>query len=125
MTDRVDEFIRQSLRIEDEELLKDLPEAGITGRLFTALRRMPLWARWFVLAGGIVLHIVMIWFIIRFFNATETQEMIAWATGFLLITIFIVAMKIWVWMQMEKYVILRELKRLELQIARLAEREGS
>jgi hypothetical protein len=73
------------------------------------------------LMNDIALHAVLIWFAVMFFTTTETRAMIGWATGFLFITIFIVAMKIWFWMQMEKYVVLRELKRLEAQVARLVE----
>jgi len=31
-------------------------------------------------------------------------------------------LKMWFWMQMDKYVVLREVKRLELQVARLSSR---
>jgi hypothetical protein len=34
-------------------------------------------------------------------------------------------LKIWFWMEMHKNAVLREVKRLELQIARLAARDGA
>jgi len=118
----VDDTIRKALRAEDDDLLKDLAEPGIMDRMTTAMRKGPRWTTAFVLLIGLVLHAVLIWFAVMFFTATETRAMIGWATGFLFVTIFIVAMKIWFWMQMEKYVVLRELKRLEAQVAQLAER---
>lgn len=119
---KVDETIRQALRAEDDDLLKDLAEPGIVDRMTTAMRKGPRWTTVFVILVGIALHAVLIWFAVMFFTTTETRAMIGWATGFLFITIFIVAMKIWFWMQMEKYVLLRELKRLEAQVARLVEK---
>jgi len=117
----VDETIRKALQAEDEDLLRDLAEPGIFERLTTAMRRGPRWTT-FVIVLGLALHGLLIWFAVEFFTATETRAMIAWATGFIFITLFLVAMKIWFWMQMEKYVVLREIKRLEAQVARLAER---
>jgi hypothetical protein len=118
----IDESIRQALRAEDDDLLKDLSEPGITARALTAMRQGPRWTTIHVMFTSVALTIAAIWFAVRFFNASETREMIAWATGFIVAMLMVAALKMWFWMQMEKYVLLRELKRLELQVARLAER---
>lgn len=117
----VDDAIRKALRVEDDDLLKDLAEPGIFDRMLIAARQGPRWTTVYVFTVSIGLLIAAIWFAVRFFSATETREMIAWATGFLAAMLMVAMLKIWFWLQMEKYVLLRELKRLELQIARLAE----
>ena len=47
--------------------------------------------------------------------------MIAWASGFGLGLISVTAGRIWIWIQVHRNTILREVKRLELQIARLSD----
>lgn len=118
----VDDKIRQALLAEDDDLLKDLSEPGIFERMFTAMRQGPRWATVYVLVASVALTIAAIWFAVRFFSATETRELLAWATGFLAALLMVAMLKMWFWMQMEKYVVLRELKRLELQVSRLVER---
>jgi hypothetical protein len=120
----VDDAIRKALRAENEDLLKDLAEPGIFSRMLIAMRQGPRWTTVYVMAMSGALTVAAIWFAVRFFSATEIREMIAWATGFLAALLMVAMLKLWFWLQMEKYVILREMKRLELQVARLAEREG-
>ena len=48
------------------------------------------------------------------------QPDIAWAGGFGLSLIAIAMLKIWYWMELNKNAVTREVKRVELQLARLA-----
>ena len=120
----VDDTIRKALRAEDDDLLKDLREPGIFDRMLIAMRQGPRWTTVYVMVMSVALTIAAIWFAVRFFGATETRGMIAWATGFLTALLMVAMLKLWFWVQMEKYVVLRELKRLEAQVARLVERES-
>lgn len=45
---------------------------------------------------------------------------IAWSVCFLFSNMAVAMMKLWFWMQMDKNVVIREMKRLELQVATLA-----
>ncbi|HRP62485.1 MAG TPA: hypothetical protein PK400_04260 [Phycisphaerales bacterium] len=118
----LDDRIRRALHAEDKDLLKDLKEPGMLARTLTAMQRAPRWTVVYAFLISLALIGAAVWFAVRFFSATETREMIAWATGFLFVMLAIAAIKGWFWMQMEKYVLLREIKRLELQVARLVER---
>lgn len=122
--DPVDDSIRAALRAEQADLLRDLEEPGIFSRIATAMRLGPRWVTAYVFTASIALMAVGIWCGIRLFAATEVRELVLFATGLLAILMAILAMKVWFWMQMEKYVLLREVKRLELQVARLVERIG-
>ena len=46
--------------------------------------------------------------------------MIAWSLGCMLSLGALAAMKIWYWMELQKNAITREIKRLEIHVARLA-----
>ncbi len=61
-----------------------------------------------------------VWSGFRFFDATETRGMVMWATIFLFCSTSIGMFKMWYWMLMNRNAVTREVKRLELQVARLA-----
>ncbi|MCA9311313.1 MAG: hypothetical protein KDA21_08920 [Phycisphaerales bacterium] len=56
---------------------------------------------------------------VRFFSATETADLVLYATVFLFAMHVVGMLKFWFWMQMDRNVVLREVKRLELQVAQL------
>lgn len=58
------------------------------------------------------------------FGAAETRETVLWSFGSLAAIIAVAMLKMYFWMEMNKNVTLREIKRLELQVARLASRES-
>jgi len=57
----------------------------------------------------------------RFYWAVEFKELIACSVAFMVGLMSISIMKIWAWMEMEKYSTIREIKRLELQVVTLRE----
>ena len=57
----------------------------------------------------------------RFYGAVEIKELIAWAIAFIVGILAVSIMKIWAWLEMEKYSTIREIKRLELQVVALRE----
>jgi hypothetical protein len=65
------------------------------------------------------LTVVSAW---QFFQADSTRGMIAWACGVGLTVSATGLLKLWYFMEMNKYVMIREIKRLELQIARISDR---
>lgn len=56
------------------------------------------------------------------FNAAAVRETVLWSAAALLAMIAVAMLKMYFWMEMNKNVTLREIKRLELQVARLAAR---
>jgi hypothetical protein len=84
--------------------------------------------RWLNLYGFFLTFVffgLTIWCAIRFFDAQETQAALGWATGFLACFLSMAMLKIWFWMEMQKNQVLREVKRLELQVLRLTHRSGA
>lgn len=64
---------------------------------------------------------VAVWCAVRFFDASETRPQIAWATGFLFSMMAVTALKIWAWMDMIHTSTMRQLRRVEAAVVRLAE----
>lgn len=62
---------------------------------------------------------LMVYSAIRFFDSTEVRDLILWAVLFLYGSLAVAMLKLWTWMDMQKNTVVREVKRLELQIARM------
>lgn len=64
---------------------------------------------------------LMILSAVRFFAVDEVREMLLWGGLFGFSLLAVTASKIWYWMELNKNSVTRELKRVELRIAQLAE----
>ena len=120
---QIDEAIRQALSAEDAKVLERYgADQPLPQQIFDVFRgRMgPLNAIVWVVA--VALFAVTLWAGWRFLNAPDVAGMLRWgaATGVAVLTLMVI--KLWAWMEIQKNAILREVKRLELQVARLATR---
>ena len=120
-----DDKIRAALRAEDTDIFKNADEPSMFEQAMTTLRGQQRLVNAYAIVVMLAVMALAVWSAIEFFQATELQNALGWATGFLLCGMAGGLMKVWFWMQMDKYVILREVKRLELQVARLSSRVNS
>jgi hypothetical protein len=115
----LDRAIRQSLSAEDAELLE---------RVDPSLRQQVLATfegqlRWLNVAGwiaGFVLFGVASLMTWRFIYAPTLEEMLRWGAAAALGFAGLALIKVWFWMELQKHAIMREVKRLEVQVASLA-----
>lgn len=117
----LDRAIRQSLSAEDAELLDRLGADQALHRQVLATFEGQL--RWVNIAGWLAGFLlfgaasVMAW---RFLHALELEEMLRWGAGSALAFAGLALVKLWFWMELQKNAMMREVKRLELQVASLA-----
>lgn len=117
----LDEKIREALRKEDRKLFRELAaEPSLRQMMGDVFRsRMRFWAG--MVMGYILIFVIIgVYCLVELFNTDHTREQIIFATGFLLSMLFVLGLKIWWWMEMNKNVVLREIKKVELQLAQLA-----
>ncbi|RZV54864.1 MAG: hypothetical protein EX254_11345, partial [Flavobacteriaceae bacterium] len=57
---------------------------------------------------------------VQFFDTEVTNDLIKWGIGGIVFLLAVSMMKIFAWMQMDKNALIREIKRLELQVSSLA-----
>jgi hypothetical protein len=121
----LDQAIRQALSAEDAEFLarfeKEAPlheqVLGTFGGRWGALNILGALLT-FVFFGAFV---YCVWNLIE---TTDLRETVLWSVGALWTALAVGMLKMWFWMEMQKNAILREVKRLELQVARLAARDS-
>jgi hypothetical protein len=119
----IDRAIRQSLSAEDMELFDRLGADQALHRQVLATFEGRL--RWFNAAGwiaGVVLFAVACVMGWRFVYAQELTDMLRWGAASALAFAGVALVKVWFWMELQKIAIVREVKRLEVQVASLAAR---
>lgn len=79
--------------------------------------------RWF--GGGIVANLVLfvagIFAVIQFVQADDMRVMMLWGAGVAFCFGAVTAVKIWYWLEMGRLALTRDIKRVELQVALLAQ----
>lgn len=121
---KLDEAIREALTAEDAEQLEFLAAPqGMWARLWGVLSsHSGPWA-WY----GMVLQFVTLGFAIwagwNFYFAPTGREMALWGALAGLMILMQTFLKFWFLVQMDKMEILREIKRLELQMALLIQKK--
>lgn len=119
MTD-VDDRLREALRREDAELLEHYQaEPPFHELLIETFRGRRVWINFLAIVFTFVFFGLTLLTIYGFFHAEGTRPLIAWASGFLWSSLAIAMLKIWFWMEIQRNSVVREIKRLELQVAHL------
>ncbi len=119
----LDDKIREALRKEDAELFEEFGgEPSMYEMVMETFRGRYRWMVFVAVFYTLVFIVLFILAAIRLFNAEATRDMLMWAAACFVCWSAVFMMKVWYWMELNKNAVMREIKRLELQIARLAAR---
>jgi hypothetical protein len=124
MTD-IDDAIRAGLDADDRAFLASLDdERGLFRQLGDSLGG-PLggWAK-VVFAMTFVMGIVLLVSVWQLLIADTTRDQILWATAAMALVMSTGFLKDWLFSRMNMFTVLREVKRLQLQVAMLADKRG-
>ena len=119
-TEDIDQLIKETLTEEEARFYNELEEQNLLQMVFGIFSGKN---SWIVIVMSIVQVIFFGFFIycaIQFFNTDATNELIKWGIFGTLSLMASSMLKLFSWMQMDKKAIIRELKRLELQVSSLA-----
>lgn len=122
--EKIDELIKATLSKEESAFYDDLEEQNLLGKIGEVYKGKLGWLAAIMNVVHLLMFMAFIYCIYQFFNTDITNELIKWASAGFLSMIAMGMLKLFVWMQMDKNDILRELKRLELQIAMLTKLES-
>ena len=121
MTD-IDDRIRAGLDADDRAFLASLDDdRGLFRQLGDSLGG-PLggWAK-LVFAFTFVLSVAMFYSIWRLFDADQPRDLALWATATVVLVMATGFLKDWLFSRMNMFTVLREVKRLQVQVAMLNE----
>lgn len=119
----LDKAIREGYSAEDAELMQRLAADPSMMRQvlnafqgpFGAFNILGVFVSLILLAGGAY----CVW---RFVGAADVSGMLIWGGGAAVALCALSMIKIWFWMELQRNATVREIKRLELQVSRLAAR---
>ena len=118
----IDTLIKETLTEEEAKFYENLDEQNVLemiGGLFQGKNK------WLLILMNLVTVIffgLFIYCLIQFFNVETTKDLLKWGLGSIVFLLGVSMLKIFAWMQMDKNAIIRELKRLELQVSSLSGR---
>ena len=118
--EEIDKLIKDTLSQEEAKFYDALDEQNIFEMLFGLFKGKNAWINILLNIMIVVFFACLIYCGIQFFNSDTTNELIKWGLGCVTFLMSISMLKLYAWMQMDKYAILREMKRLELQVMSLS-----
>ena len=114
----VDKLIDEALDAEERELLRTLDEPGFFNQALGVFRGPTGWMSMVMMFWQSVMFIAGVWAAWNFFDAADPVAQLRWGLPALLLLLFAGMLKMALIPRMESNRLLREVKRLELQIAR-------
>lgn len=116
--DDLDRKIEEALSVEDRAILGQFEEQGLFGQLFGIYSGKLAFITVFATVLTFALFLGAVYCGWNFFKAEMAIDAARWGAGAVMLMVMVGFLKIWFWMRMESNRILREVKRLELQMAR-------
>jgi hypothetical protein len=116
----IDELIKQALSEEESEHLERLSkEQNVFEELLASFQGSRKWLSVYVTVVIFVFFAISIYSLVQFLSVEGIREMLLWGAAMGGSLLIVTMLKVWYWMQMDRNAIIRELKRLELQVASL------
>lgn len=118
--EEVDQLIKEALTSEEAKFYDHLDEQNMLqmfGGVFDGKNK------WLIVIMNVMTFVALgflIYCIVQFLKVEDTNMLIKWAAGGMICMMMMSMIKVFIWMQMDKNSMIRELKRLELQVSILS-----
>lgn len=116
----IDKLIKETLTQEEARFYDQLDEQNVFQMVIGLFKGKNKWILVMMNIMTLIFFGLFVYCTVQFFNTDNTNELIKWGIGSLVFIIGVSMLKVFAWMQMDKNAILREMKRLELQISSLS-----
>jgi len=118
----IDRLIKEALSEEDSDILDRLQEQSLFESLMSNFQGKMKWIAMYSFFMILVIFALSIYCLVQFLEAEEIREMLLWGAGMMVGLVMVGMLKMWHWMQMDKNALVREIKRLELQVGLLVKK---
>lgn len=116
----IDKLIKETLTAEEAKFYDDLDEQNFFQMLGGLFKGKNSWLAFIMHVFNIAVFGLLIYCIIQTFDVENTNDLIIWVGAALFCFITMSMIKIYMWMQIHRNALTREIKRLELQISSLS-----
>ena len=121
----IDKLIKETLTEEESKFYDELDEQNVLQMIVGLFKGKNKWIMYLMNLMTLIFFGLFIYCIIEFFNTDVTNDLIKWGIGGFIFLLAVSMLKIFAWMQMDKNALIREIKRLELQVSSLSGRISS
>lgn len=116
----IDKLIKETLTQEEAKFYDDLDEQGLLGMVKGVFKGKDSWLMLLINIFNAGVFGLLIYCIIQTMDVEKTNDLILWVGAVLVCLLVMCMIKIQFWMHMHKNALIRELKRLELQVSSLS-----
>ena len=116
----IDQLIKDTLTQEEAKFYDDLEEQNLLQMVFGIFSGKNSWIVVMMSIVQVVFFGFFIYCAIQFFNVEATNDLVKWGVFGTISLMGSMMLKLFSWMQMDKKAIIREIKRLELQVSSLS-----
>jgi len=118
----IDKIIKETLTQEEAKFYDKLDEQNMLQMVGGLFRGKNKWMMYVMNVMTLIFFSLFVYCLVQFFNTDATNELIKWGFGSIVFLFGMSMLKIFAWMQMDKNALIREIKRLELQVSSLSAR---
>ena len=115
----IDNLIKETLTKEEAKFYDELDEQNVFEMLSGLFKGKNRWIMYVMNIMTLIFFFLFVLCLYNFINSEATNDLIRWGFGSFVFLIAMSMLKIFAWQQMDKNALLREMKRLELQISSL------
>lgn len=116
----IDKLIKETLTEEEAKFYDELEEQNVFQMVFGLFKGKNKWILVMMNIMTLVFFVLFIYCVVQFFDSEALKDLLKWGFGSLVFLFGVSMLKVFAWMQMDKNALLRELKRLELQVSSLS-----
>ena len=116
----IDKLIKDTLTEEEAKFYDELEEQNVFQMVIGLFKGKNKWIMFLMNFMTLVFFALFIYCVVQFFETDVQKEYVKWGIGALVFLFGVSMLKVFAWMQMDKNALLREMKRLELQISSLS-----
>jgi hypothetical protein len=119
----IDEQIRNALTAEDQKAIDEIDDsAGLFELIGLTFTGKQAWLSYYMYFLGIVVAAAFVYFVIQYLGTSDIKSSLNWALLILGCGFALTMLKVLGWQQMQKAEIMREIKRLEMCIMLVSEK---
>ena len=116
---KLDRMIEDALAEEDRKILDETAELGFFALGLSQFTGKLGWVTWLVMVLQAVMFLAAVWCAARFFGTTDVLSAVKWGLSGAVLALMAVQIKLSLGPQMQADRVIREVKRLELLLARM------
>ncbi|WP_378175874.1 DUF6768 family protein [Aquimarina sp. SS2-1] len=120
----IDKLIKETLTKEEAKFYDELDEQSVFEMIGGLYQTKNRWIIIIMNIVNVIALVLLVYCIVQFLNTDHTNELIKWSGGGFICIMITSMLKVYSWLQIDKNALLREMKRLELQISSLAGKKG-